>query len=135
MIKLSNTAKKVLHYASNRRHAAGSLEISRFVFTTPIDHTYAQPHLCMATCFPRLPMRTTTTDNNTAVRPAVQLLLIQEVHTWPHFNVQFTSCLHPVSSTGTISAQLHFYGSKQRPTERTALLLSSRSCFIARRRP
>ena len=45
MIKLSNEAKKVLHFASNRRHAAGSLEISRFVFTTPIDHTYAIGHV------------------------------------------------------------------------------------------
>ena len=34
--------KKLLHFASNRRHAAGSaLEISSFVFTTPIDHNYA----------------------------------------------------------------------------------------------
>ena len=27
-------------YASNRRDASGSLQISSFVFTTPIDHTY-----------------------------------------------------------------------------------------------
>ena len=72
------------------------------------------------------------TSFQTAVRPAVQLLQIQEVHMWPHFNVQLTSCLHPV---GTISALLHFHGSKQRPKERATLLLSSRSCFITRRRP
>ena len=32
--------QEVLHFASNRRHVAESLEISSFVLTTPIDHTY-----------------------------------------------------------------------------------------------
>ena len=38
-----------------------------------------------------------------------------------HSNVKFTSCLHPLFSTGSISGTLHFYDSNQRPTERTTL--------------
>ena len=73
-----------------------------------------------------------TTSRWSAVRPAVQSLQIQEVRTWPLFIARFTSCLHPVFSTGSISAILHLYDSKQRPTERTTLLLSIRSWFISR---
>ena len=51
-----------------------------------------------------------------------------------HIPLQFASCLHPVFSTGSNSTLLYFCDSKQRPTERTTLLLSIRSCFINRRR-
>ena len=64
----------------------------------------------------------------TAVRPVVQPLQIQEVHTWPHSNVLFSSCSQPVFSTGRISALLHFHDSKQRLRDRATLLLSSCSC-------
>ena len=69
----------------------------------------------------------------TVIRPAVQLLQIQEVRTWPHSNVQFASCLHPIFSTGSNSTLLYFCDSKQRPTERTTLVLFIHSCFINRR--
>ena len=35
----------MLHFPLNRRHAAGSIEISSFVFTMPIDHTYVTGHV------------------------------------------------------------------------------------------
>ena len=65
--------------------------------------------------------------------PAVQSLQIEEVHTYKHSNVQFTSCLQPVYSTGRISALLHFYDSKQKRGDRATLLLSSHVCCINRR--
>ena len=42
-----------------------------------------------------------------AARPMVQLSQIEEIHTWPHSNVQFSSCLHFVFSTVSISGVLH----------------------------
>ena len=61
----------------------------------------------------------TVSEVYAAIRPAsvyvlvIQSLQIQEVHTWPHSNVQFTHCLHPTFSTGFISALLLLYDSKQ----------------------
>ena len=51
--------------------------------------------------------RSTATRNaftrHAAVRPTVQLQ-IQEVHMWPHSNVHFTSCSHPVFSSYFLSS-------------------------------
>ena len=70
-----------------------------------------------------------------AVRLAIQLLHILEVHTCPHSNVLFTSCLQTILSIGHISALLHFYDSKQRLRDRATLLMSPHLYFTTRRRP
>ena len=69
------------------------------------------------------------------VTPAVQLLQIQEVHLGPQSNAcNFCRFFYQFSYLFYLG-HFHFQDSKQRPENKSTLLLSSGSSPIARRRP
>ena len=74
-------------------------------------------------------------SQQTAVKPAVHLLQIQEVHLGPHSSACNFCLFYLFFHTCPIDVILHFQDSRQRPEDRATLLLSSRSGPITWRHP